>query len=88
MDIGKVILDKAKITSYRLMFGCTDTFKIKSIESVVSDKLWNAINAFIHYFTLKKNDFSLKKNDFSLKKNDFSLKRNHFSLKKNKLIFL
>ena len=31
--------------------------------------LWNAINAFIHYLSLKKNDFSLKKNDFSLKKN-------------------
>ena len=27
--------------------------------------VWNAINAFIHYFSLKKNDFSLKKNDFS-----------------------
>ena len=26
--------------------------------------IWNAINAFIHYFSLKKNDFSLKKNDF------------------------
>ena len=39
-------------------------------------KLWNAINAFIHYFSLKKNDFSLKKNDFYLKKNHFSLKRN------------
>ena len=24
--------------------------------------LWNAINAFIHYFSLKINDFSLKKN--------------------------
>ena len=31
--------------------------------------VWNAINAFIHHFSLKKNDFSLKKNDFSLKKN-------------------
>ena len=31
--------------------------------------IWNAINAFIHYFSLKKNDFSLKKNDFSLKRN-------------------
>ena len=43
--------------------------------------VWNAINAFIHYFSLKKNDFSLKKNDFSLKKNDFSLKRNAFFFK-------
>ena len=50
--------------------------------------LWNAINAFIHHFSLKKNDFSLKKNDFSLKRNHFSLKKNHFSLKKNRLIFL
>ena len=47
------------------------------------DFLWNAINAFIHYFSLKKNDFSLKRNHFSLKINHFSLKINHFSLKKN-----
>ena len=38
--------------------------------------LWNAINALIHYFSLKKNDFSLKKNDFSIEKNQFSLKKN------------
>ena len=50
--------------------------------------LWNAINAFIHYFALKKNHFSLKKNDFSLKKSAyFSLKKNDFSLKKNGAYF-
>ena len=50
--------------------------------------VWNAINAFIHHFSLKKNDFSLKKNHFSSKKNHFSLKRIHFSLKKLDTIFL
>ena len=28
--------------------------------------VWNAISAFVHYFSLKKNDFSLKRNHFSL----------------------
>ena len=37
--------------------------------------IWNDINAFIHYFSLKKNAFSLKRNHFSLKKNAFSLKK-------------
>ena len=57
--------------------------------------VWNAINAFIHYFSLKKNDFSLRRNDFSLKKNIsiflkknqtfFFLQKNDFPLKKNHL---
>ena len=53
-----------------------------------SSPVWNAINAFIRYFSLKKNEFSLKKNDFSFKKNGayFSLKKNIFSSKKK--IFL
>ena len=32
------------------------------INEIKSMLLWNAINAFIHYFSLKKNDFSLKRN--------------------------
>ena len=39
--------------------------------------VWNAINAFNHYFSLKKNVFSLKRNDFSLKKIHFSLKKDN-----------
>ena len=49
--------------------------------------LWNAINAFIHYFSLKKNLFSLKKNHFSLKENDFSLKKNVWFCFKEKSIY-
>ena len=54
------------------------------LEMIVAE-LWSAINAFIHYFSVKKNRsiFSSKKNHFSLKKNPISSKKNHFSLKKN-----
>ena len=53
-------------------------YKYKYICFLNKHYLWNAIDAFIHYFSLKKNDFSLKKNDVSLKKNDFSLKKDDF----------
>ena len=49
--------------------------------------LWNAINAFIHYFPLKKNDFSFKRSDFSLKENDFSLKKMSDFLKRKIYLF-
>ena len=58
----------------------------RTLLEAIAGYVWNAINAFIHYFSLKKNYlfiffffkeksiyFSLKKNDFSLKKIDFSL---------------
>ena len=50
--------------------------------------LWNAINAFIHYFSLKKNDFSVKKNNFSLKRNNFSLRKNISIFLSRKIISL
>ena len=58
------------------------SFHIKMIMSFFAG-VWNAINAFIHYMSLMKNDFSLKRNYFSLKKNDSSLRKNNFSLNRN-----
>ena len=75
------------ICSFRLLSTLLEIGDIvrKRAQSVTAfDSLvLNAINAFIHYFSLKKNHFSLKKNHFSLKRIHFSLNKNHFSLKTN-----
>ena len=56
----------------------------RAMSDVNERNLWNAINAFIHYFSLKKSFFFKEKLIyFSIKKNNYSLKKKHFSLKRN-----